>query len=102
MIKVYGASDDLIEVEGDVREEFLAPSDDLAVLTFSDGTALQIHYTGVWFITPLATGEGTVLNIERNQGPDSDNYSDVATLEGHDFKWAALSENQNFVKVKPA
>ncbi len=50
---VYGASDDLIEVEGAIREEFTANRDGEAnLLAFSDGTLLEVTYTdaGIWRI----------------------------------------------------
>ena len=63
-ITVYGASDDLIEIEGDISEEFNYPynADDKGVLlAFSDGTLARIKYDsgGMWRITPHARGTAT-------------------------------------------
>lgn len=93
-IKVYGASDDLIEVDGDVEAEFYAlkigeDEDDGGVLAFSDGTVLRIIYTraGVWRITPVAIGV-SVVDIVQAPEDNEDNYSDVATLtHSHTIQW---------------
>jgi hypothetical protein len=86
VIEVYGSSDDLIEVEGAIREEFNyqqngygQPSGDL--LAFSDGTVLRIEYAagGVWRITPVVSGSSEVQIVQAPEG-DEDNYSDRATV----------------------
>lgn len=79
---VYGASDDLIEVEGDIREEFaLSGGDnDRRLLAFSNGVVLSITYGpgGIWRITPV------VGEIEVKQAPerDDDSYTDRAFVRG--------------------
>lgn len=83
MIKIFGASDDLIEVEGDIEEEF-SPAHgkkEYSYLGFSDGTILRVMYTepGVWRITPEVRGSA-VLEIQQCSMDDEENYSDVATL----------------------
>lgn len=87
-ITVYGASDDLIEVDGDISEEFPyqergygQASGDL--LAFSDGTVLRIEFTrsGVWRIRPVVRGSAD-LDIVQAPENDEDNYSDRATLSG--------------------
>lgn len=84
-VTLSGASDDLIEVDGDIREEFnylKNDEDDGAVLGFSDGTVLRIKFDadgdGNWRITPLIRGTA-VLEIEQTTGEDG---TDVATLDG--------------------
>lgn len=52
---VYGASDDLVEVDGDVREEF-NPGDGPSYLAISDGTVLRVTYDGRWRIDRIAEG----------------------------------------------
>lgn len=87
MITVYGSSDDLIEIEGDVVEEFaLGMNGDGELLAFSNGVLLRISYTndGVWRVSPLAgTDKVTVVQAPAD---DEDNYSDRATIEG-DVTW---------------
>lgn len=96
-VTVHGASDDLIEVAGDVLEEFTyrEPDEDDAtgnVLAFSDGTVLRISYsaTGVWRIAPVAQGSAP-LRIEHADEGDDENYSDRATLDG-EIRWVVHGE----------
>jgi hypothetical protein len=91
MITVQGHSDDLIEVDGDITEEFYAaePGKSPDLLAFSDGTVLAVNYTadGIWRITPLT--RGTVrLTVEQAVVGDPC-YSDVATLDGL-VRWVVL------------
>lgn len=90
-VTIYGSSDDLIEVDGGIREEFTYS--DFAgtnghgdYLAFSDGTVLNIMFSGsgVWRITPVVRGTGT-LNIEQASEGDDSNYSDKATLSDADW-----------------
>lgn len=95
-VVVYGASDDLVEVEGSLVEEFSATDVQDGeggeatgrLLAFSDGTVLEVLYgqgTGAfWRIRRLATGSAKYKNDE---GDDEEtNYSDRVTLTG-DIKW---------------
>lgn len=89
-VRVYGASDDLIEVEGDVNEEFNGyGGDDGFVLGFSTGVLLRIVYDrdGTWRISPISDIEGA--QIVQAPGMDEDNYSDVATVTG-DVSWVVF------------
>ncbi len=84
MITVYGSSDDLIEVEGAIREEFTyldGDGRDGDLLAFSDGTVLRIHYTahGVWRITPIVRGRA---HIDVAQADEGGGYTDRVTLSG--------------------
>lgn len=84
MITIYGVSDDLIEIQGDIREEFGYHSDeDGDLLAISDGTVLRIKYDsdGVWRITPVTKG-ANLVTIEQAPANDEDNYSDKATVAG--------------------
>ncbi len=94
-VTIYGASDDLVEVEGDVREEFSALGNenfdgDGGYLAFSDGTILSIVYgdRGVWRIVPIAEGSGE-LSVKQAPVGDEDDYSDIATLSG-DLEWVVF------------
>lgn len=85
MLEIYGASDDLIEVEGDVREEFSALSweEDGAFIALSSGTVLRIRYVhGVWRIAPVVVHLLEKLVIDQAPEDDEDNYSDRARIEG--------------------
>jgi len=81
--KIYGASDDLIEAEGDVCAEHGGGEDEF-LLTCSDGTVLTIKYgkggLGIWAIQLV--NQGTLLNrIEVCDDEDADVYSDVAYFD---------------------
>ncbi len=79
MLTVYGASDDLIEVEGDIREEFPATGED-DLLALSNGVVLHVTYTdhGIWRIAPLAGGSRVTIDFAPTD--DEDNYTDRATI----------------------
>ena len=91
-VRIFGSSDDLIEVDGDIREEFAYADNEYVPghngLVFSTGTILRVHYgdgdEGIWRITPIAKG---TAEIEVDPGTDEDNdYSDIVTITG-DIKW---------------
>lgn len=91
-VTVYGASDDLIEIEGDVTEEFNAlegldeagDKSDGGFLAFSNGIVLRVRYTdGIWRISPVKLNPevGDVVIVQAIEG-DSDDYTDRATVPG--------------------
>lgn len=87
-LTVTGASDDLIEIDGCIREEFNLHDDENGdLLVFSDGTVLRIHYSaqGIWRISVVWKGTATVT-IEQAPENDEDNYSDRATFD-QDVAW---------------
>lgn len=93
-VTVYGASDDLIEIDGDIREEFDIDHDGAGRLFgFSDGTIIQVEYTkvGIWRITPMAKGSGE-LTIMQAPVDDDTNYTDRATLDA-DIRWVLRGSN---------
>lgn len=102
--KVWGASDDLIEFEGDFRGEVGCYGTDEeergVLLVFSDGTLLEVKYgkggRGIWGITLVS--KGTLLDgIEQCDSADADPYSDVATFrEG--LKWVYAAKKWEPVK----
>ncbi len=89
MIKIYGASDDLIELGGDVRDELTANSKERATLrigTRAGGCIVTMAYVepGVW--------EGRVRQIDpgvpipwsvsvTHEGGDPSGYSVVVTID---------------------
>lgn len=90
-VVVEGYSDDLIEVDGDVSEEFQhygnSEDEGTKYLGFSNGVVLGIRFTnegdGIWRITPVKADPS--LTIE--QAPlDGDRYSDKATIDA-DIAW---------------
>lgn len=98
-ITVYGASDDLIELEGDIRDEFSPEDVDATTkLAFSDGTVLSVLYDrdGCWRVNRVAEGTAKMEKVEA-EGPDGD-YTDRVTLTG-DIRWCVAGNYM--AKVKP-
>jgi hypothetical protein len=99
-ITVYGASNDLIEIDGDISEEFVytgirkrPEDDDDDLLAFSDGTILRIRFDndlGGWRITPVVRGASNPV-IEQ-AAEDAEGASDKARLDAawvvHGIGWA--------------
>jgi hypothetical protein len=89
-VTVTGASDDLIEIDGDLREEFSVyqEDDDASILAFGDGTVLSVVYDkrGIWRVCRLVTGSAKFSKIEGDAEADT---FDVATLDG-DLRWCVL------------
>lgn len=86
VIEVTGASDDLIELDGDIRDEFsYAGGRDR--LVFSDGTILTVEYDreGVWRIRPIEYGGASVM-VRPAPDDNEDDYTDNVTLTG-DIEW---------------
>lgn len=91
-IKIHGASDDLIEIDGDIREEFNPPYDaEHSLVACSNGVLLRIAYTddgdGIWRITPLLGADQ--VSIWQCPLDDEESYSDIATISGP-LVWVAL------------
>lgn len=103
-LTIYGASDDLIEVDGDIREEFTA-NDGPNLLAFSDGTLLDVRYSesGVWRINALSRcasttyvkDEATADEGRREDGTPA--YSDKVTLDGF-LTWVVHGETFAMVR----
>lgn len=92
---ITGSSDDLIEIEGEFREEFNVYTDDQKdgfLLAVSDGTLLNINYDqdGIWRIKRLKSGGATFNKVEGDVERDT---NDVVTLEGDPLKWVVLGIN---------
>ena len=89
-VKVFGASDDLIEIEGDIEEE--VPVSFGPFLAFSNGTLATITYAkqGVWRINVEANGDGLV-EVEKAPLGDDDNYSDILKIS-EDVHWLVVGQ----------
>lgn len=91
--EVYGTSDDLIEVDGDVRGEvsYFGTDDwDRGVLLMcGDATVLEVRYgkggAGLWGITVLRKGS-KLLEVEQCDDEDAERHSDVARFSDG-LKW---------------
>jgi len=92
LIHIYGASDDLVEIEGDIREEFDS-LDQPTYLLFNDGSQIEVEYSevGQWVVNRIHAG---CADVERETSPEglsqvgyrshdgkiAPSYSDLVTL----------------------
>lgn len=90
---IYGASDDLIEVEGDIREEFYALEEPTNYIGLSNGSVVSITYDddGFWRIRPIAVVDSVIIRPARGDDEPADadgcpGYSDKAEITG-DIRW---------------
>lgn len=93
-LTIYGASDDLIEVESTSfkAEEFnvyLDRSEDTLILAVSDGTVLRVRYDqdGIWRFSPIVVGSA---NLDIKHGVDDRAHTDRVTLTSDDLSWVVL------------
>lgn len=97
-IIIYGASDDLIEIDGEIREEFslhLDEPEDSALLFVSDGTVIRINYDcdGIWRLTRLVSG---AARFEKGEGNVEADTPDIVTLSGIRINWVCLARDCEF------
>lgn len=91
---VYGASDDLIEFDGEFTGEVgCYGTDDKehgVLVVLSDGTLLEVKYgkndAGIWEIKLVKAG-ALFIGIEQCDSEDDDPHSDVARFK-QGIKWA--------------
>jgi len=98
--KIYGTSDDLVEVEGDVNGEVMCyGTDDRekgVLLICSDGTLLEVKYgkgnMGIWGIMLIKRGS-LLMSIKQCDDEEDDPYSDIAHF-ANGLKWVyAATDN---------
>lgn len=102
--RIYGASDDLIEFEGDFTGETGCHAeeddDNGALVIVSDGTLLEVKYgkdgQGIWEVKLLKRGS-LFDGIEQQDDPEAEIYSDIATF-GDGVKWAYVASEWESVK----
>lgn len=80
MIKITGYSDDIIDISGDIEDEFYL-NDDEMILGCSDGTLLQCGFDshGTFRVHLLARGSAPLTKTE---GVLADDTNDVVVLDG--------------------
>jgi hypothetical protein len=89
--KIYGASDDLIEIEGAISEE-LDCYDEKLKLVFSDGTVIETKYDhgGQWRLKVLEVGSKLLRHVPavgddqvhiEEHSEEVPNYSDFIILD---------------------
>lgn len=98
MIQISGASDDIITMSGDIKEEFCPPNDFLeggkVLVAVSDGTLLRVNYDedGIWRFSVIKHGSASYAKTEghlagKNEKGDT---NDVVFLNGR-IEWVALA-----------
>ncbi len=104
-IKIYGASDDLVEVEGQVPgcNEYGA-YDSPRYVELSSGDVFKVEYTdaGVWAVNihkegvlsrpPKGTKGVSITKESHGTGSDPEPYTDTVTVSGP-FQWVEVWEN---------
>jgi hypothetical protein len=85
-VLIYGASDDLIEVEGDITDEFGA-YDKWKYVHFDDGTVVKAGYALVpdkgWSIEVVKLGDGAATEVLEPTMDDGQHYTDRLSLTGN-------------------
>ena len=88
-VTIYGASDDLIEIEGDLGRDEFGAYDEAKDLLFSNGCKVRVNYgeDGCWRTELLTPELCTVVKHKLATDSDSkDDYTDRLTICG-DFEW---------------
>lgn len=91
-LRLFGYSDDLVEVEGDLSEEFDWYADDpneSRLLAISDGHLLRIRYDedGIWRLSVAQSGTAKLTKTEGRIGVDN---SDTVELDGDNLTWVVF------------
>ena len=97
MIKIYGCSDDLVEIEGSIySEDEIGCYEYDVIIEFYDGTVIRIGYgkpnLAIWSINVkqgTARQKLTVCNDE-----EAELYSDVFEIDGTEIKSHRLVEQE--------
>ena len=104
MLRISGASDDLIEIDGDWSEELQfngaeshAEDGGVSAMVCSDGSMWKVLYDGQWRFLPVLKGSVPYTKDEAEgedagQRPDGTaGYSDRLTFHG-EIRWVCLVE----------
>lgn len=92
---ITGASDDLIEIRGELYEEFSSYECQNGGMALSDGTILNVNYDdyGIWRFAPIIKGD-LFESIELGS-VDEDTNDTVYFKNG--LKWCVFSGNMQSV-----
>lgn len=88
---VTGASDDLIEIAGELEEEFNSIECSEGMMAFSDGTLLKVEYDedGIWRFKVVFKGALYDKKVEGDVGADTND--EVYMKPG--LKWVVFSDH---------
>lgn len=92
---ITGASDDLIEIEGEIREEFSAWECKNGVIACSDGTLLRVSYdeNGIWRFR--VDFKGCLFERKEEGSVNNDTNDEVFFKEG--LNWIIFHEDPSVV-----
>lgn len=93
-LTISGHSDDLIEIDGYISEEFIADTDSQCWILCSDGTMLKVYCDTNcnWEIYPDVSSSNT--DIKRVPFKSNGGYSDIVTLVSKEpIDWVAYATN---------
>lgn len=87
---ITGASDDLIEVRGELYDEFNSFLCEKGIVSFSDGTLLRVKYDddGIWRFETIFKG---ALFKERIEGEIEEDTNDEVYFHSG-LKWCVFSD----------
>lgn len=85
MLKIYGCSDDLLEIEGaPYPADEIGCFDSTVTVNFSDGTVIKAGYPkkdkGIWWIDVLKTGTAP-WNLRKCDDENAEIYSDIFEID---------------------
>lgn len=93
-ITITGASDDLIEIDGDISEEFMYYPDDEknCYLAVSDGTLITVRYDedGIWRFDVIVRGAARVGKVTGDVTQDTNDVIDLELIVGGQFNWVII------------
>jgi hypothetical protein len=81
--RIYGGSDDLIEIDGEVSDEFGCYNNQKQNISCSDGTRAKIDYDGNWNITVIETGSLFKQIVCGNPAEEPHEYPDAKDCPGY-------------------
>ncbi len=83
-VRVYGRSDDLIEIENDKNFDEIECFDNTTTIWFSDNTVIAVKYgkegKGIWVIKVIESGHAP-RTLTPCYDEDADIYSDIFEIE---------------------
>lgn len=96
---IYGASDDLIEIDGAVSEEVNHYSERECKITCSDGTIAKIQYNGNWGLHVISVGTLFEKIVNGNPAEDPHTDDDCKNVPGYSDA-LVLKPGIEWVKIK--
>ena len=92
MIEIYGCSDDLIEIEGDINEEFDVYNETPTYLLFSNGMIIKVDYDGDWTFNIIKQGAPGSCVVKIEPFSQERSYSQTVIIDNHNVSWICLSD----------